>query len=290
MFTQTIPSFLTFIQKVRRYSSNTVRNYEFALNSWQCFLASSERNLATATLQDAREWVSSLWDEDLQPQTINVRLSAMRSFYEYACRFLGFKENPFLYVRNLKAVKALPRFIDSSELSRLLDSVLARTSWQERRAWLVVLFFFHTGARCKELCDCKISDFDFSLRSLRIVGKGAKERIVPFGSELMGAVASYIRDEHLCSSDFLFRTKFGEQLEPWQVRLIVKQALSKVVDPGLCHPHILRHSFATALLNSGASIEAIRCLLGHASISTTQIYTHVDFAHLSGVYSKCFAR
>lgn len=285
-----INSYLEYLRKVRRYSDNTIRNYDFALNAFVEFCSNNGTTIADAIVNDVREWICSLHDSGILPQSVNVRLSALRSFYDYMCIYEGWQSNPCALVRNLKTEKILPKFIPADKLNYIIDNVLPKSTWKEKRSWAVVLFLFHTGCRCSELCGMRVGDVDFSSMSLRIVGKGNKERILPFSTELGALLHHLIKSDELRPSSFLFRQTSGESLEPWQVRAIVKMALSKSVAPSLAFPHVIRHSFATALLNSGANIEAIRVMLGHASVTTTQIYTHLSFVSLNNIYSKCFCR
>lgn len=269
-------------------SERTISNYEFAVGKWSAYLAENRIALHEPCLADVREWLETLFDSELKPQTINGYLSALRLFYDFCVTAFEFGVNPFAGVRNLKFEKRVPLFIDGNHLQYLCTHVLNGSTWQARRAKLVVLFFFHTGIRCSELCAVKLSDFDFNGRTLRILGKGRKYRIVPFSAELYSEIADYIARNGLCADDYLFSTKQGAPLLPWQVRVIVKHALKSSLPAEFCHPHILRHSFATALINAGASIEALRLMLGHTSIATTQIYTHLHISEMQNSYSHFF--
>lgn len=290
MLHHALPSFEEYLLKIRNYSGYTIRNYMCAVESFYTFSLEEEFELENATQVEVRTWLELLFDEKLKPQSINLKLSALRTFYDFCCLYLGWCYNPAVQIRNLKTTKNLPKFVSAENLNYIIDNVLKTDTWQQRRAKAILLFLFHTGTRCSEACNAKVADIDFERKSIRVIGKGKRERLIPIGQELIACLCNIMIEDDLCTTDPLFRTDKGQQLEPWQLRLIVKNALSCSLPAELCHPHVLRHSFASALLNAGAGIEYIRQLLGHAHVSTTQIYTHTDFTALSNAYSKCFKR
>lgn len=284
-------SFLQYLRRVRRFSENTICSYRYALNSWGEFLNNTEGvAYDNAQLADVREWIMSMFDSGMAEASVNARVAGVRAFYDYCAIYEGLAVNPTAGVRAAKVPERLPKFIPEATLNALLSDVLPRDTWQNRRAWSVLAFFWYTGARCSELCAVRVADIDMSAKCVRLFGKGRKERFLPLAEELIEDIRATIRRDALEPSAFLFRQASGDALLPWQVREIMAHSLGRYIPRTLCHPHVIRHSFATALLNAGASLEAVRVLLGHASVRTTQIYTHVAFASLVSSYNNCFTR
>lgn len=281
--------FSEYIANVRRFSPYTCKSYIFAVSRFAEFCESCGTSLNDADINDIREWAVALAGCGMKPQTINARISAVSTFYRWAIAFQRWTINPAQLWRPIKSVKSLPVWIESETLDRILASLPHKTQ-KARRSWLLVLFLYATGARCSEACGVTVADLDFSRNLVRLFGKGNKERIVPMLPELSNELARLVADEHLQLQSPIFRTTEGEKMQPWQIRLCIKAALSPFLAPCFCHPHVLRHSCATALLNGGADINSIRLMLGHASVTTTQIYTHCAATPIVKVYNECFPR
>lgn len=285
-----IDNFLQYLQAVRRYSPNTLRAYHVSLSQWQSYCTAQGESLESVSVSDLREFACALLSAKLKPQSINNKISAIRSFYFWTSLYLGWTANPTKGWKPMRASERLPLYIEDGKMSAILSALAPALTSKQQRARLAVLFLYSTGARCEEACTLQVKDIDFSNRKLKVLGKGRKYRYIPFGQELLQEMCSYISAHHLCASDPVFTSVSGQKLEPWQFRRIIKAALSPFLPPAFCHPHILRHSFATTLLNHGADLNSIRLMLGHNSARTTEIYTHVAATPLRRVYDNCFPR
>lgn len=282
-----IARYLQYLVSVRRYSANTIKSYTFALTKWAEFCQTLGTSLQDADINDIREWAVALSSVGLKPQTINARISAVKCMYQYAIIYEQWTTNPADSWRPMKAVEHLPVWISSYQMEKLFDK-MSRNTWKQDRGYIVALWLYCTGARCQETCDVQVQDINFAAKTVRIQGKGAKIRFIPLLPTLLRELAKMISRDKLCSTSPLFRSADGAKLEPWQIRAILSAAAGKFLAPGQCHPHVFRHSFATALVNGGAQIQHVQLLLGHSSVTTTQIYTHVATAPLLDTYKQCF--
>lgn len=285
-----ISLFANHLRYVKQYSLRTVESYRDVLVKWSSFLDSCNVSLFDASIHELREFVCAEMSRGLSARSVNQNVSAINTFYKWMRLYQDCKVNPCESWQPIKSAKRLPLFINIDKLSWLLDCALPKQTWQQKRAWFSVLLLFSTGVRATEAVNIRVSDIDFSNRFLRVIGKGNKERLIPFGDELNSEMKRYITENRRIQDSFLLTTKDGMQLESWQLREILMTSMSKFLPREFCHPHVLRHSFATALINNGASLEAIQHLLGHSSVRTTQVYTHVAFKPLQSVYNQCFAR
>lgn len=285
-----IAAFLTHLEHVKLYSLRTVANYASVLDKWQSFLASCNLSLQDATIHELREFVAAEMARGLSARSINQNVSAIHTFYKFAKLYYNCGADPAKNWQPLKTAKRLPLYIDVMSMSKLLDYSLPTNTWQQNRARFALLLLFSTGIRAQEACDLRVSDIDLNSRSLHIIGKGNKERIIPFGDELSQEIKKYVFENRRTWGDYLLTTQDHQKLMSWQLREILMHSMSKFLPKEFCHPHVIRHSFATALINNGASLVAVQLMLGHDSVTTTQIYTHVAFNSLQNVYNRCFVR
>lgn len=283
-----INDFLTYIEKVRRYSSRTVQTYAFNLNQLSQWCEDNGKALDNITISDISQYVLFLGDfKRLKATSINNYLASIRSYYDYCCRFQGLNRNPAAGFRDLRTPKLLPKFITEQQMNELIDNYLPSATFKQKRARLIILMFYHTGIRCEELKNLNMSDVDMLRCCIHVFGKGKKERFIPFGQELYECLKDYISNRP-CGNNYLIQSISGDRLTAFQIRRICSICLRRIVPKELAHPHVLRHTFATVLMNHGAKIENIRLLLGHASINTTAIYQHVSLAHLHDVHKLAF--
>lgn len=287
-----LDEFITHIEKVRRYSPRTVKSYHDNIIYLSNFLKNNGLCTECAQPKDIGQYVEYCMERGLKPNSINQHLSSFRSYYDYCCRFHGCSLNPAAYISDVRTPKILPRFIPENKMNYLIDKLLPVYDFKTSRTRIIVLLFYHTGMRCKELTQLKMRDVRLEENTIRVVGKGNKERLIPFGEELNAEIIEYLSYRaDLCPfDDNLILTSFGRGCEDWQIRRITKMALKRIVPEELAHPHILRHTFATVLMNHGAKIENVKLLLGHKSVDTTQIYEHVSITYLKNIYNKNFAR
>ena len=225
--------------------------------------------------------------------SVNRRLSALRSFYRYALRRNLVEKDPVHGIQGPKKKRPLPQFLKESEMDRLLDENMWTDCYKDVLARTIIVTFYETGIRISELIGLNDKDVDYINCEIKVTGKRDKQRIIPFGDELSETLISYQHRrnaEMKCESEAFFRTEKGERVTDAQVRQIVKTNLSKVSTLKKRSPHVLRHTFATAMLNHEAGLESVKKLLGHESLSTTEIYTHTTFEQLKKVYKNAHPR
>lgn len=288
-------SFLKYLRLERNYSEKTVVSYGTDLDKFECYLKGldSELRLENADADIVRGWILEMMDAGIAETSVNRKLSTLRAFYKYLLRKGVISVDPMLVVKGPKRKKPLPAFVKESDMDRLLDGDLSDDSFSGVRDKLVISMFYETGMRLSELISLKDSDIDLHKSVLKVTGKRNKQRYIPFGEQLKAEIEIYLDErnrsvEHHCEAFFV--RKNGQMLYPMMVYRLVKQNLSKVVTLKKKSPHVLRHSFATAMLNNGAELEAVKELLGHESVTTTEIYTHTTFEELKKIYKHAHPR
>jgi integrase/recombinase XerC len=225
--------------------------------------------------------------------SVNRKLSALRSFYRYLLMVGKVEANPMLKIAGPKNKSKLPVFVREKEMESLFEIMDSDKSFKGLRDRLVILMFYLTGMRRAELLSLKDADVDFSLKQIKVTGKRNKQRIIPMGTELMDAVREYVserRASFAACSESLFVGDDGLPLTVGEVTRIVRDNLAKVTTNKKRTPHVLRHSFATALLNADADLPSIQKLLGHESLKTTEVYTHLSFEELKDAYKNAHPR
>lgn len=288
-------SFLSFLRFERNYSEKTVRSYGIDLEKFEEYLKGVDEEL-DFTGVDAdlvRGWVLRLMEQGYATTSVNRKLSSLRSFYRYLLRKRVIEKDPMATVKGPKNKKSLPVFVRDEEMSRLLDEQEWKTGLEGLRNRLIVEMFYVTGMRLSELINLKDGDVDFSAQVMKVTGKRNKQRLIPFGEELKEDMNAYLdlRDKEISGSpEAFFVRKDGKSLYPRMVYLLVRQSLSKVVTLKKKSPHVLRHTFATSMLNNGAELSAVKELLGHESLTTTEVYTHTTFEELKKVYKQAHPR
>jgi integrase/recombinase XerC len=290
-----INQFLNYLRYERNASPQTVQTYEESLRAFDSYLTFRDNGLSIDSVDTdlIRDWMESLMDKGNSASTINKNLSALRSFYRFALKRGLVKKDPAHAVTGPKKSKPLPQFLREGEMDRLLDGLEWDSSFNNVRARTILILFYETGLRRSELVGLDDKDVDYDAAQLKVTGKRNKQRIVPFGAELAEQLKSYqaVRREKFgetCGAMFL--SDKGERISGEQVYLIVRKYLSMVTSLKKRSPHVLRHTFATAMLNNGAGLESIKNLLGHASVSTTEIYTHTTFEQLKRIYKEAHPR
>lgn len=289
--------FLDYLRAERNYSALTVESYGQDIASLRSFLDGLAEDIGWGNVkaEDVREWVVYLLDDQkLSVASVHRKLSALRSFYRYL-RMVGLVNvNPMERVTAPKHARPLPSFVRESEMDRLLEMMMEDRSFNGIRNRLVLMMFYETGIRCAELLGLQDADVDLASMQVKVTGKRNKQRIVPFGDELRDEINEYLKARRNecgdAASTSFFVTNKGTALKPGQIQRIVKKNLSKVTTIKKRSPHVLRHSFATAMLNNKADLTSIQKLLGHESVATTEIYTHVSFEELKNEYKNAHPR
>ena len=290
-----INEFLNYLKFERNRSDLTIKNYGEDLRTFEEFYGNLDSRLSWKSVDSdvIRDWMESMMDKGNNATSINRRLSALRSFYRFALARKLVGKDPVHGVTGPKKGRPLPQFLKENEMDRLLDTESWTESFGDVRDRMVIMTFYETGIRLSELIGLDDSMVDFSNRQLKVTGKRNKQRVIPFGKELLATLRDYMkcRDKEVNRlSDALFVTAKGQRMTSSQVREAVKKNLSKVCTLKKRTPHVLRHTFATAMLNNKAGIESVKKLLGHESLSTTEIYTHTTFEQLKREYYSAHPR
>lgn len=290
-----IESFLDYLRQERGYSPKTVESYATDLTEFETFLESVESGLSLTDADSSvvRNWMMTLMDGGMKATSVNRKLSALRSFYRFLLRKGTIAQSPMQTVRGPKKKKPLPSFLREEEMDRLLDDTNFGEGWEGLRDKLVLEMFYETGMRRAELVGLDEKDVDFWRSQIKVTGKRNKQRLIPFGDELRGLIHQYLDAKHEALPDAeeaLFVRKDGRRVTDSWVYTMVRRYLSKVSTLKKRSPHVLRHTFATTMLNNQAELEAVKELLGHASVSTTEIYTHTTFEELKNAYNTAHPR
>lgn len=288
-------SFLDYLQYERNYSEETIKSYREDLRQFEEFAREEIGDSAPSEVKAelVREWIVSLMDRGYTSTSINRKLSSLRSFYKFLLRKGEVAVNPLQKITGPKNKKPLPAFLRESDMDRLLDEVDFGEGFKGCRDHMIIEMFYATGVRLSELIGLDNKDVDFSSSLIKVTGKRNKQRLIPFGEELKIAMTEYVdvRNEAVpVRTDAFFVRENGERLSRGIVENLVKRNLSKVVTLKKRSPHVLRHTFATTMLNHDAELGAIKELLGHESLATTEVYTHTTFEELKKVYNLAHPR
>ncbi|WP_285766585.1 tyrosine recombinase XerC [Peribacillus sp. SI8-4] len=292
-----LSSFIEYLQIEKNSSHYTIENYKRDILEFFLFIdEQGMMDITSVEYFDVRLFLTSLYEKKLSKRTVARKTSCLRSFYKFLLREGDVKDNPFALVSLPKKDQKLPRFFYEKEMEQLFSSLKKDSPIGIRNNALLELLYA-TGIRVSECCEIKLQDIDLSLGTVLVHGKGKKDRYVPVGKYAQEAIELYIRTARMemTSSDakahvYLFVNFRGDPLTPRGVRYILNELIKKSAAEGSLHPHMLRHSFATHLLNNGADIRTVQELLGHSKISSTQVYTHVTKDQLKKVYNATHPR
>ncbi len=287
-----IAPFLDYLQFEKRYSRHTIVAYQTDLEQFFDFL---QREDATATeisqiaSMHIRNWLADIkGSKGLEAKSINRKISSLKSFFKYQLKTGVLEKSPMMVIISPKNKKRLPAFVAEKDIHTLFDYVEFPDNWQGRTEKLVMQLFYETGMRLSELIQLKEAQVDFGANQVKVLGKGNKERIIPVGKNLLTELKKYLEDkpERLPGMEHLFVSEKGKCLQPRAVYAFVKRYLGMVTTIKKKSPHILRHSFATHLMNNGADLNAVKELLGHSSLAATQVYTHNTIEKLKEVFNR----
>ena len=289
-----IEAFLDYLRFERNYSEHTVVAYETDLRQFGDFLKSVGEELDYTNVDSdlIRSWVVTLMDSS-KSTSVNRKLSSLRSFYRFLMKRGKTTVNPLAKIAGPKNSKPLPTFLRENDMDRLLDEISYGEGFEAVRDRMILETFYATGMRLSELVGLNDTDVDFSAMQMKVTGKRKKQRLIPFAGELAADLREYIiiRNETIPErSDAFFVLKNGKRMYPEKVYGIVRRNLAKVVSVKKKSPHVLRHTFATAMLNHEAELKSVKELLGHESLATTEIYTHTTFEELKKVYEQAHPR
>ena len=286
-----VDSIINYLRYERNYSVNTVVSYTKDLEQFEAFIKKNQRDLSEPDFVDSdlvRDWIVYLLDNKISPTSVNRKLSSLKSFFKYLVRQDIIPSNPLLLLNGPKNRKPLPYFVREHEMKELLDGDGFDIDFEGVRNRLILEMLYDTGLRRSELTGIKNTDIDYESSLLKVAGKRNKQRLIPFAEGLKNRMLEYIgiRNQEIgMKSEWFFVRKNGEQLSAGMVYIIVKKSLSKIPTLSKRSPHVLRHSFATSMLNNGAKLNAVKELLGHSSLASTSVYTHTTFEELKKVYN-----
>ncbi|WP_088825320.1 MULTISPECIES: tyrosine recombinase XerC [Listeria] len=291
---QILEMFMTYIQNERNYSDNTVVAYHDDILDFQTFLNQQHiLNYQDVDYLLIRLYLTELKREEYSRSSVSRKISSLRSFYNFMLREEFVSTNPFTYVSHAKSELRLPKFFYNEEMEALFQVVYENDEALTLRNRVILELLYGTGIRVSESADIQMNDIDRAYQAILIRGKGNKERYVPFGSFFEDAMQEYLNKgrkvlmkQHQKEHNFLLINHYGDPLTARGIRYALTKVIEKASLTRKIHPHMLRHTFATDLLNNGADMRTVQELLGHASLSSTQIYTHVTKEHLKATYMK----
>ena len=295
-FPEAVKPFLEYLLYELNRSEKTVLAYGMDLRDFERYLKETDAELDFTRVHadNVRNWMVHLMDKEQNTaSSVNRKLSSLRSFYRFLLRKGLVKKDPMLKVVGPKKKKPLPSFVREKDMDRLLDETSFGEGFEGCRDRMILEMFYATGMRLSELIGLDDADVDFASRLIKVTGKRNKQRLIPFGDELAEDLLIYIKVKNETfpeGSEAFFVLKNGKRMYPMMVYRLVRRNLSKVVALKKRSPHVLRHSFATAMLNDNAELRAVKELLGHESLATTQIYTHATFEELKKVYEQAHPR
>lgn len=289
MVPKIVVDFLNYLKKELNFSDFTISNYQLDLTDFFSFLEKEKINYCNLNRKDVMNYLKYLDNKHLKNNTIARRISCLRSFYNYLMTFKIVDRNIFKSVKNPKIERKLPNYLNYNEIEDILESIDISTP-KGLRDRLLIEMFYATGCRVSELINIEIKNINFSNNTIRIMGKGSKERIVYFGEYARMFLDRYLKVLNNTSNDYLFLNDNMEKLTVQEVENIITNIVKQVSIKTHVTPHTLRHTFATHLLNNGADIKTVQELLGHSNLSTTGIYTHVSSDRIKDVYFKTFKR
>lgn len=291
---QLVTEYLKELKSQQNYALKTIINYEHDLLSFQQYLNNQKLDYLNITKEAIRAYLKVLDKQKYARSTVARKLSCLRGFYHYLQTHNYVANNYFKLICNPKREKKLPNYLEYNEIELLLSSINLEQKLGKRNKAIIELLYA-TGLRVSELVNIKLTDIDFTSQTIRVLGKGSKERIVYFGEYGLAALNDYITQERLTlltdkASTDLFLNAQGKMISARGIELIINKVVQQAALKHKLSPHTLRHTFATHLLNEGADLKSVQELLGHSSLSTTQIYTHVSNERLRSVYLKTHPR
>lgn len=285
-------SFLKYLQFEKRLSPNTTRAYSNDLNQFTNFINTSCPGLLAkdADYGTIRSWIIQLVEEGIDTASVNRKIACLRSFFKFLMTREVITKDPMAKISVLKVRKKLPSFVKEADMNNLLDHAPFTQDLEGLRDKLILEMFYATGIRLSELITLKENQLDLRNRTIKVLGKRNKERIIPFAKSIVHSIEAYktVRNKEVMLKDhgYLFVTHRGDPCYPMMIYRTVKKYLNQYTSSEKLNPHVLRHTYATHLLNKGAEINAVKDLLGHSSLAATQVYTHNSMAKLKTVFDQ----
>ena len=290
-----IEKYIRYLRYEKNYSLHTEISYSKDLHQFAEFLSLHFPDVDIKSVDNdvIRMWIVSLMEDKMSPRSVNRKLSALKSFYKYLLRIGEMSSNPMKKIVGPKTSKPIPAFVNNSDMDKILDEAGVEDDFESFRNHVMIELFYVTGIRRAELLGLKDVDIDFGSKTIQVTGKRNKQRLIPVSDDMLLLIEQYMtmRNEEVENqSGYFFVKKDGEKLYPMMIHRIVTESLGQISTLSKTSPHILRHSFATGMLNNGADINAVKELLGHSSLAATEVYTHTSFEELKKIYNKAHPR
>lgn len=290
-----LQKFIDYISLEKNYSSHTAKAYEDDVKAFKdfCLQEFGDDNLIAINYSQIRSWIVSLVDEGKTNRTINRKISSLKAFYKFLLKSKQINEDPLVKHKALKVAKRLQVPFSKDEVSNVINYLDDANDFESLRNRLIVELFYSTGMRRAELINLRLTDVDFANETIKVLGKQNKERFIPLLKSVQETLHSYIAIRKPCSganTDYLFLTKKGNKIYGTLVYRVINTYFSTVSSKVKKSPHVIRHSFATHLLNEGADLNSVKELLGHSSLASTQVYTNNSLSELKKVYNRAHPR
>ena len=283
--------FINYLSSEKRFSVHTITSYSNDINQFFLFLSEEYKitsELSEVNFQIVRSWIASLLEQGVIPRSVNRKISTLKTYFKFLIREGVIQESPMLKVVAPKSKKRLPLFVEEDQIESLLNGVEFDDGFIGERDKLIIELFYVTGIRLSELINIKISDLNFDNNLVKVLGKRNKERLIPLSARIVKELQFFIEKYKI--DNYLFTNLGGTKVYTKLVYRVVNKYIGKISSINKKSPHILRHTFATHMLNHGADINAIKELLGHANLSATQVYTHNTIEKLKSVYKQAHPR
>ena len=287
-------SFIKFLRQERRLSNHTVISYEADLKQFQSFFSdySSNQKIETADKRAIRSWIVELSLKNLSPKSINRKIATLKSFFKFLIKREIIEVNPTANINSLKTDQKIPNFIKEKDINYLFDNLKVENNFEGQRDLLILELLYGTGIRISELINLKTKNINITKKEIKVLGKRNKERIIPIHDHILNQIDRFTnkKNDIISDQEYLLCTKKGDQLYPMLIYRIVKKHLSSLINSKQYNPHLLRHTFATHILNKGGDLNSIKDLLGHESLAATQIYTHNSIEKLKETFKASHPR
>lgn len=286
--------FIKYLRFEKRLSENTVISYETDLNQFLSFYKeySTSQKIEKVDKRTIRSWIVKLSLSNLSAKSINRKIASLKSFFKFLVKRDLIKKNPSSHVTSLKTDQKIPTFIKEKDINFLFKNIDVKEDCTGQRDLLILELLYGTGIRISELINIKISDINFAKKEIKVVGKRNKERIIPMHNNAIYQTKKYLQlaEKEGYENQYLLFTKKGEKIYPMLINRIVKKHLSTLIKSKKYNPHLLRHTFATHILNKGGDLNSIKDLLGHSSLAATQVYTHNSIEKLKETFNSSHPR
>lgn len=287
-------SFIKFLRQEKRLSNHTIISYDTDIKQFQSFFRdySSNQEIEVADRRAIRSWIVELSLKNLSAKSINRKIATLKSFFKFLIKREIIEINPTTNINSLKTDQKIPNFFKEKDINYLFDNLKVENNFEGQRDLLILELLYGTGIRLSELINLKANNVNITKKEIKVLGKRNKERIIPIYDQALNQIHNFINKKNDIKSDheYLLCTKKGDKLYPMLIYRIVKKHLSSLINSKKYNPHLLRHTFATHILNKGGDLNSIKDLLGHESLAATQVYTHNSIEKLKETFKASHPR